>query len=175
MAEVIRFSLRSRKHGIYRAACRPATPEDPSYDVAREDDPCRLPLSILRFPSTIWMPHATSTERPSAATKAAAQTSGSILTFFGHQIVAHLKPSPTGCTSKTHHNPVDGHDVPVPHFGVVLSMETWEVLADRLRKANIAFIIEPYIRFKGEVGEQATMFAFSIPRETLSSSRPSRI
>ena len=76
--------------------------------------------------------------------------------FRGHQIVAHLKPSPNG--DKPHHNPVDGHDVPVPHFGVVLPMEKWEALADRLRKAKINFVIEPYIRFKGEVGEQATMF-----------------
>lgn len=76
--------------------------------------------------------------------------------LFGHQIVAHLKPSPEG--SKRHHNPVDGHDVPVPHFGVVLTMKDWEDLAERLRAAGTEFVIEPYIRFKGEVGEQATMF-----------------
>ena len=76
--------------------------------------------------------------------------------LFGHQIVAHLKPASS--TPKAHHNPVDGHDVPIPHFGVVLPMDTWEALATRLRTANTAFIIEPYIRFKGEVGEQATMF-----------------
>lgn len=76
--------------------------------------------------------------------------------LFGHQIVAHLQ---TGCgPDKAHHNPVDGHDVPVPHFGVVLAMRDWERLAERLRQAGIAFVIEPYIRFKGEVGEQATMF-----------------
>jgi hypothetical protein len=75
--------------------------------------------------------------------------------LFGHQIVAHLKPS---SGAPAHHNPVDGHDVPIPHFGVVLPMETWEALAARLRNAGISFIIEPYIRFKGEVGEQATMF-----------------
>jgi extradiol dioxygenase family protein len=75
--------------------------------------------------------------------------------LFGHQIVAHLKPSED---SKHHHNPVDGHDVPVPHFGVVLSIADWEKLAERLRTAQVKFIIEPYIRFKGEVGEQATMF-----------------
>jgi uncharacterized protein len=75
--------------------------------------------------------------------------------LFGHQIVAHLKPS-SGVSA--HHNPVDGHDVPVPHFGVVLTMETWEALAARLRTAGISFIIEPYVRFKGEVGKQATMF-----------------
>ena len=76
--------------------------------------------------------------------------------LFGHQIVAHLKPTPEG--SKRHHNPVNGHDVPVPHFGVVLTMKDWEDLAERLRAAGTKFVIEPYIRFKGEVGEQATMF-----------------
>jgi extradiol dioxygenase family protein len=76
--------------------------------------------------------------------------------LFGHQIVAHLKPRQTA--DETHHNPVDGHDVPVPHFGVVLTMEQWESLAARLRAAGTQFVIEPYIRFKGEVGEQATMF-----------------
>jgi extradiol dioxygenase family protein len=76
--------------------------------------------------------------------------------LFGHQIVAHLKPGEA--KDDTHHNPVDGHDVPVPHFGVVLTMEKWEALARRLRAADTKFVIEPYIRFKGEVGEQATMF-----------------
>lgn len=76
--------------------------------------------------------------------------------LFGHQIVAHLKPSSNA--NDLHHNPVDGHDVPVPHFGVVLSMNEWEALAKRLQQAKIKFVIEPYIRFKGEVGEQATMF-----------------
>ena len=75
--------------------------------------------------------------------------------LFGHQIVAHLTH---GATDAPHHNPVDGHDVPIPHFGVVLSMPTWQSLADRLLAANTEFVIEPYIRFKGEVGEQATMF-----------------
>lgn len=76
--------------------------------------------------------------------------------LFGHQIVAHLKPRQAA--DEAHHNPVDGHDVPVPHFGVVLTMEQWESLAARLRAAGTQFVIEPYIRFKGEVGEQATMF-----------------
>jgi len=76
--------------------------------------------------------------------------------LFGHQIVAHLKPG--SADDKLHHNPVDGHDVPVPHFGVVLPMKQWEALAERLKLAQIKFIIEPYIRFKGEIGEQATMF-----------------
>src|ERR1700712_1975845 len=76
--------------------------------------------------------------------------------LFGHQIVAHLKP--TTAVDQAHHNPVDGHDVPVPHFGVVLTMDKWTELAEKLRKAGVSFVIEPYIRFKGEVGEQATMF-----------------
>ncbi|MEZ5644024.1 MAG: VOC family protein [Burkholderiaceae bacterium] len=75
--------------------------------------------------------------------------------FYGHQIVAHLAPSECGSRAT---NAVDGHGVPVRHFGVVLSMQQWEAMADRLRTAKTVFIIEPYIRFKGEVGEQATMF-----------------
>ena len=73
----------------------------------------------------------------------------------GHQIVAHLDPNagPAGIT-----NPVDGHDVPVPHFGVVLDWDDWHALAGRLETAGIAFGIAPHIRFKGQVGEQATMF-----------------
>ncbi|MCM8730760.1 VOC family protein [Hephaestia sp. GCM10023244] len=75
--------------------------------------------------------------------------------LYGHQIVAHLdaRPRPRG-----HANPVDGHDVPVPHFGVVLTMADWQALADRLRRAGTAFVIEPHLRFAGQVGEQATMF-----------------
>ncbi len=76
--------------------------------------------------------------------------------LYGHQIVAHLKAAGRG--EAAHHNPVDGHDVPVPHFGVVLTMEQWNELAGRLKAAGTKFVIEPYIRFKGEVGEQATMF-----------------
>ena len=75
--------------------------------------------------------------------------------FFGHQIVAHLDPD---MERKRHCNPVDGHDVPVPHFGAVLDMDEWRQLADRLEAAGIAFAIPPTIRFKGEPGEQATMF-----------------
>jgi extradiol dioxygenase family protein len=76
--------------------------------------------------------------------------------LFGHQIVAHLKPGMA--PAPAHSNDVDGHDVPVPHFGVVLDMAPFEALAARLKAAGIAFVIEPYVRFKGEVGEQATMF-----------------
>lgn len=75
--------------------------------------------------------------------------------LFGHQVVAHLAPEETG---EAQRNEVDQHGVPVRHFGVVLSMPEWEALATRLRQADMKFIIEPYIRFKGEIGEQATMF-----------------
>ncbi len=75
--------------------------------------------------------------------------------FYGHQIVAHLAPAEAG-----HHNTnaVDGDNVPVRHFGVILSQAEWNKLAEKLRAAGTKFIIEPHIRFKGEVGEQATMF-----------------
>jgi extradiol dioxygenase family protein len=75
--------------------------------------------------------------------------------MYGHQVVTHLDPN---LTAPTHHNEVDGHAVPVPHFGVILSMADWRALRDRLIAAKIDFKIEPYIRFEGEVGEQATMF-----------------
>lgn len=75
--------------------------------------------------------------------------------LHGHQIVAHLAPEKCGVTA---HNPVDGHDVPVPHFGLVLSMADWQALAQRLHAAGTRFVIEPGIRFKGQTGEQATMF-----------------
>ena len=75
--------------------------------------------------------------------------------FYGHQIVAHLDPQ---MTPRPIHNAVDGHDVPVPHFGIVLTMAQWEDLAERLRAAGTQFGIEPHIRFQGQVGEQATMF-----------------
>lgn len=77
--------------------------------------------------------------------------------FYGHQIVAHLAPE---AEKRRDSNPVDGHDVPVPHFGVVLTMEQWEDLAEKVRAAGIKFQIEPYVRFKGQVGEQATMFFY---------------
>ncbi len=75
--------------------------------------------------------------------------------FYGHQIVAHLAPGEVGHRSTS---AVDGHDVPVRHFGVVLSIPEWERLAAKLKAAGVKFVIEPYVRFKGEVGEQATMF-----------------
>ena len=76
--------------------------------------------------------------------------------LFGHQFVIHHKPKSKD--QKLYFNPVDGHDVPIPHFGVVLEWSRWEALAENLKKHGIKFVIEPYIRFKGEVGEQATMF-----------------
>lgn len=75
--------------------------------------------------------------------------------FYGHQIVAHLAPQELGRTAA---NQVDGHDVPVRHFGVILPWEEWHAMAERLTGAGIRFIIEPGIRFVGQVGEQATMF-----------------
>ena len=75
--------------------------------------------------------------------------------FFGHQIVAHLDAQ---MAPRPRSNPVDAHDVPVPHFGAVLPMAEWERLADRLREAGTDFVIEPNVRFAGRPGEQATMF-----------------
>lgn len=75
--------------------------------------------------------------------------------FFGHQIVAHLAPEAARADAT---NAVDGHEVPVPHFGVVLTMADWERLAERLEAGGVEFAIPPTIRFKGEPGEQATMF-----------------
>lgn len=76
--------------------------------------------------------------------------------FRGHQIVTHLNTSPSARV----HNPVDGHDVPVPHFGLILSVDEFHELAGRLRAAGTSFVIEPYVRFEGEVGEQWTMFFY---------------
>lgn len=77
--------------------------------------------------------------------------------FFGHQLVCHLDTRlPNGEPGL--HNLVDGHGVPVPHFGLVLDMETWNQAKERLEGAGIEFIIEPTVRFRGLVGEQATMF-----------------
>ena len=77
--------------------------------------------------------------------------------FFGHQIVAHVAPAAVAARAEDR-NPVDGESVPVPHFGVVLPMDQWQALADRLTNAGLQFVIEPTIRFKGKPGEQATMF-----------------
>ena len=75
--------------------------------------------------------------------------------LYGHQIVTHLD---TGAGGDALANPVDGKQVPVPHFGVILKLDAWRALADRLKAAGTDFVIEPYVRFEGEVGEQATMF-----------------
>jgi extradiol dioxygenase family protein len=77
--------------------------------------------------------------------------------LYGHQIVAHLAPEQVRARST---NEVDGRDVPVPHFGLVLSMEDWKDLAERLKAADVQFVIEPTVRFQGQAGEQATMFLF---------------
>ena len=76
--------------------------------------------------------------------------------FFGHQLVIHYKPKSPA--EDLHFNPVDGHAVPIPHYGVVLDWVDWEALAQRMREHQIDFVIEPYIRFEGQPGEQATMF-----------------
>ena len=78
--------------------------------------------------------------------------------FYGHQFVIHLQPGMEKVRERRHHSPVDGHDVPVPHYGVVLEWHDWETLAERLKGRGIKFVIEPCIRFQGMVGEQATMF-----------------
>jgi len=75
--------------------------------------------------------------------------------FYGHQIVAHLAPGEAGHRTTS---AVDGDNVPVRHFGVILPMAQWQALADRLTRAGTRFVIAPHVRFKGEVGEQATMF-----------------
>jgi extradiol dioxygenase family protein len=75
--------------------------------------------------------------------------------LFGHQIVAHLAPDEAAGSAT---NPVDGEDVPVRHFGVILTLPDWETLAARLKAAGVRFVIEPQVRFQGQAGEQATMF-----------------
>ena len=75
--------------------------------------------------------------------------------FFGHQIVAHLSIS---CGEGEAHNEVDGEQVPIRHFGIILSQTDWKGLRDRLRASGVTFIIEPQTRFKGKAGEQFTMF-----------------
>lgn len=75
--------------------------------------------------------------------------------FFGHQLSAHVKPEEL---ANAQTNAVDGKNVPVRHFGAILEWNQWHALADKLKEEGINFVIEPYIRFQGEVGEQATMF-----------------
>ena len=76
--------------------------------------------------------------------------------FFGHQLVIHVQEQQEKIAAKG--NPVDGKDVPIPHFGVVLEWEVFQKFSEQLKEKNIQFVIEPYIRFKGQTGEQATMF-----------------
>ena len=80
--------------------------------------------------------------------------------FFGHQLVAHIDPARKGFLPPSHSNQVDGHAVPVPHFGVVLGWDEWHRLAERLRERRTDFVIAPGIRFAGLVGEQATFFLY---------------
>ncbi|MDA0829805.1 MAG: VOC family protein [Burkholderiales bacterium] len=75
--------------------------------------------------------------------------------FYGHQVVAHLVK---GYSAASDANSVDGDDVPIRHFGVVLSMEDWSELSDKLKQSEVEFLVEPHVRFKGLAGEQATMF-----------------
>ncbi len=75
--------------------------------------------------------------------------------FFGHQLVIHYKPK---SEEALHTNPVDGKNVPVPHYGVVLEWDTFQSFSKKMEEKGIDFVIAPYVRFKGEVGEQATMF-----------------
>ena len=75
--------------------------------------------------------------------------------FFGHQVTTHLSLEES---KRAATNPVDGKQVPVRHFGVILDWDAWHTLAEQLTQAGVSFLIEPYIRFRGEVGEQATMF-----------------
>lgn len=76
--------------------------------------------------------------------------------FFGHQLVVHHKPA--SGEAELQRNLVDGHGVPIPHFGIVLPWDQWHHLREWLVKAKVEFVIEPYIRFEGQPGEQATMF-----------------
>lgn len=78
--------------------------------------------------------------------------------LFGHQIVAHRIDGAGAAGRPGGENPVDGHQVPVPHFGVVLQPADWKVLAERVKEAGIQFVIEPHTRFEGQPGEQSTMF-----------------
>ncbi len=75
--------------------------------------------------------------------------------FFGHQVTTHLSPEEAQPAAT---NPVDGQQVPVRHFGVILDWDAWQALAERLTQAGVSFLLEPYVRFRGQVGEQATMF-----------------
>lgn len=75
--------------------------------------------------------------------------------FYGHQLSFHVKPDEL---SSLQSNAVDGKDVPVRHFGAILDWESWNILAEKLRDHEMEFVIEPYVRFKDEIGEQATMF-----------------
>ena len=80
--------------------------------------------------------------------------------LYGHQLSAHLRRGDRrdGAPGVELRNPVDGHQVPVPHFGVILPWKPWNALAEKLREAEVSFVIEPYVRFAGQPGEQGTFF-----------------
>jgi len=78
--------------------------------------------------------------------------------FFGHQLVIHYQAKSKD--KQAYSNPVDNKDVPIPHFGMILKWEDWQELSKKLIQKKVTFVIEPYIRFKGEIGEQATMFFY---------------
>ncbi len=78
--------------------------------------------------------------------------------FFGHQLVCHVVQPAAKGSMRAGSNPVDGHEVPVPHFGIVLEMPAWQALAAGLKGAGVRFVVEPHVRFQGQPGEQATMF-----------------
>ena len=80
--------------------------------------------------------------------------------FYGHQLVVHHDPNMKPRKQASHHNPVDSHNVPIPHFGVVLEWTAWEALGARLKAAGVEFVIEPSVRFAGQIGEQGTMFFY---------------
>ena len=75
--------------------------------------------------------------------------------FFGHQITAHLVDGPTHAAPT---NPVDGDDIPASHFGAILDWDAWRALGDLLKAAGVRFLVEPHVRFEGQVGEQGTFF-----------------
>ena len=94
--------------------------------------------------------------------------------FFGHQLVAHHDPAKQAFSKSAHTNKVDGKDVPVPHFGVVLSWDQWQALSARLTQAGVEFVIEPGIRFAGEVVSKPH-FSCTTHQAMRSSSKRSRI
>ena len=104
----------------------------------------------FRMPGVLW--------RSAGCPEGRSSESWIDFNFFGHQLVCHLHEDSSKQTSVGTSSLVDDHDVPVPHFGAVLDLETWGKLSEKLKSAKIRFVIEPHIRFRGQSGEQATMF-----------------